>query len=86
MHATPDSQRRAVDRVAGVLFPDVPKLASGSQEPQEGQPVVIQGFFMVFGRVLFLDLCPDFPAFKVSDNLRVKGRLADLPGTKTRSR
>jgi len=32
MHAIPDSQRRAVDRVAGVLFPDVPKLASGSQE------------------------------------------------------
>lgn len=29
MHAIPDSQRRAVERVAGVLFPDVPKLASG---------------------------------------------------------
>ncbi len=27
MHAIPDSQRRAVERVAGVLFPDVPKLA-----------------------------------------------------------
>jgi len=26
MHAIPESQRRAVDRVAGVLFPDVPKL------------------------------------------------------------
>src|SRR5437773_10993100 len=26
MHAIPDSQRRAVDRVAGVLFPDVPKF------------------------------------------------------------
>ena len=25
MHAIPDSQRRAVERVAGVLFPDVPK-------------------------------------------------------------
>lgn len=31
MHAIPDSQRRAVERVAGVLFPDVPKLASGTQ-------------------------------------------------------
>lgn len=30
MHAIPDSQRRAVERVAGVLFPDVPKL--GAQE------------------------------------------------------
>jgi len=28
MYAIPDSQRRAVDRVAGVLFPDVPKLAT----------------------------------------------------------
>ena len=35
MHAIPDSQRRAVDRVAGVLFPDVPKFASGSQEPRK---------------------------------------------------
>ena len=35
MHAIPDSQRRAVDRVAGVLFPDVPKLASGSQVPRK---------------------------------------------------
>jgi integrase len=35
MHAIPDSQRRAVDRVAGVLFPDVPKSASGSQEPRK---------------------------------------------------
>jgi integrase len=25
MHAIPDSQRRAVERVAGVVFPDVPK-------------------------------------------------------------
>lgn len=31
MHAIPDSQRRAVERVAGVLFPDVPKFASGEQ-------------------------------------------------------
>ena len=29
MHVIPDSQRRAVERVAGVLFPDVPKLALG---------------------------------------------------------
>ena len=35
MHAIPDSQRRAVDRVAGVLFPDVPKFAPGSQEPRK---------------------------------------------------
>jgi len=35
IHAIPDSQRRAVDRVAGVLFPDVPKLASDSQEPRK---------------------------------------------------
>jgi integrase len=35
MHAIPDSQRRAVDRVAGVLFPDVPKLTAGSQEPEK---------------------------------------------------
>ena len=28
MHAIPDSQRRAVERVAGVLFPDVPKFGS----------------------------------------------------------
>ena len=27
MHAIPESQRRAVERVARVLFPDVPKLA-----------------------------------------------------------
>jgi integrase len=27
VHAIPDSQRRAVERVAGVLFPDVPKSA-----------------------------------------------------------
>lgn len=35
MHAIPDSQRRAVDRVAEVLFPDVPKLTAGSQEPEK---------------------------------------------------
>ena len=34
MHAIPDSQRRAVERVAGVLFPDVPKLAGEDQDPQ----------------------------------------------------
>jgi len=32
MHAIPDSQRRAVERVAGVLFPDVPKLTPTSTE------------------------------------------------------
>jgi integrase len=32
MHAIPDSQRRAVERVAGVLFPDVPKLACKKQD------------------------------------------------------
>ena len=32
MHAIPDSQRRAVDRVAGVLFSDVLKLEPGSGE------------------------------------------------------
>jgi integrase len=31
MHVIPDSQRRAVERVAGVLFPDVPKSPSGKQ-------------------------------------------------------
>jgi hypothetical protein len=31
MHAIPDSQRRAVERVAGVLFPDVPKSPSGEE-------------------------------------------------------
>jgi integrase len=30
MHAIPDSQRRAVERVAGVLFPDVPKLTESN--------------------------------------------------------
>ena len=35
MHAIPDSQRRAVERVAGVLFPDVPKLASGPPKPAD---------------------------------------------------
>lgn len=34
MHAIPDSQRRAVERVAGVLFPDVPKLASEGQHQE----------------------------------------------------
>jgi len=32
MHAIPDSQRRAVERVAGVLFPDVPKFSPDSKE------------------------------------------------------
>lgn len=32
MHVIPDSQRRAVERVAGVLFPDVPKLAPTATE------------------------------------------------------
>jgi len=32
MHAIPDSQRRAVERVAGVLFPDVPKSSLDSKE------------------------------------------------------
>lgn len=32
MHAIPDSQRRAVERVAGVLFPDVPKSSPTSNE------------------------------------------------------
>lgn len=32
MHAIPDSQRRAVERVAGVLFPDVPKSTPASNE------------------------------------------------------
>lgn len=32
MHAIPDSQRRAVERVAGVLFPDVPKSSPVSTE------------------------------------------------------
>jgi integrase len=31
MHAIPDSQRRAVERVAGVLFPDVPKSEDGRE-------------------------------------------------------
>jgi integrase len=35
MHAIPDSQRRAVERVAGVLFPDVPKLTSGLPKPAD---------------------------------------------------
>ncbi len=39
MHAIPDSQRRAVERVAGVLFPDVPKLHLESQN----QNNVIEG-------------------------------------------
>ena len=32
IHAIPDSQRRAVERVAGVLFPDVPKSSPASNE------------------------------------------------------
>lgn len=32
MHAIPDSQRCAVERVAGVLFPDVPKFNPDSEE------------------------------------------------------
>lgn len=32
MHAIPDSQRRAVERVAGVLFPDVPNFSPDSKE------------------------------------------------------
>jgi integrase len=32
MHAIPDSQRRAVERVAGVLFPDVPKSSPASNQ------------------------------------------------------
>jgi integrase len=35
MHAIPDSQRRAVERVAGVLFPDVPTFGPGEQTPPE---------------------------------------------------
>ncbi len=35
MHAIPDSQRRAVERVAGVLFPDVPKFATGREAPSK---------------------------------------------------
>jgi integrase len=35
MHAIPDSQRRAVERVAGVLFPDVPKLAWTPSKPAD---------------------------------------------------
>jgi hypothetical protein len=31
MHAIPDSQRRAVERVAGVLFSDVGNFPSGEQ-------------------------------------------------------
>ena len=33
MHAIPDSQRRAVERVAEVLFPDVPNFSPDSKEP-----------------------------------------------------
>ena len=36
MHAIPDSQRRAVERVAGVLFPGVPKLAAAEQNQNCG--------------------------------------------------
>jgi len=34
MHAIPDSQRRAVERVAGVLFPDVPKSEDGPESKE----------------------------------------------------
>jgi hypothetical protein len=34
MHAIPDSQRRAVERAAGVLFPDVPKSSAVSKETE----------------------------------------------------
>lgn len=34
VHAIPDSQRRAVERVAKVLFPDVPKSTDGPEEPK----------------------------------------------------
>lgn len=33
-HAIPDSQRRAVERVAGVLFSDVLKLENGAETEQ----------------------------------------------------
>ena len=36
MHAIPDSQRLAVDRVAGVLFSDVLKLEPDSNESGTG--------------------------------------------------
>lgn len=35
MHAVPDSQRRAVERVAGVLFPDVPNFCGGTDTPEK---------------------------------------------------
>lgn len=35
IHAIPDSQRRAVERVARVLFPDVPNLGSAEQSQAE---------------------------------------------------
>ena len=35
MHAIPDSQRRAVERVAGVLFPDVPKSGTAEWNPND---------------------------------------------------
>ncbi|MGB8323196.1 MAG: tyrosine-type recombinase/integrase [Candidatus Acidiferrum sp.] len=38
MHVIPDSQRRAVERVAGVLFPDVPK--SGLSEQCQATPSI----------------------------------------------
>ena len=34
VHAIPDSQRRAVERVAGVLFPDVPKSEFPDENPK----------------------------------------------------
>ena len=34
MHAIPDSQRRGVKRVAGVLFPDAPKSIRPRRRPE----------------------------------------------------
>jgi integrase len=35
IHAIPDSQRRAVERVARVLFPDVPKFSSDPKKSED---------------------------------------------------
>jgi hypothetical protein len=43
MHAIPDSQRRAVERVAGG-FPDVPKLTAGEQDQRQLVPVQVVSF------------------------------------------
>ena len=40
MHAIPDSQRRAVERVAGVLFPDVPNFNRTRKSPVESTDCV----------------------------------------------